>query len=130
MFHVRILYVLSLLIAFVCYSCNIAANRLTYLYGKKLSTPQGHLFSGSQLYIYSDSTFEYIEGAAVLKYTKGNWTLNPDQSSITLNSLNESNLIKKQVIDTFYLNFVSVRVELKSRTKIEMNNQIFRVSKR
>ncbi len=74
MSHVKILYLFSLLIVIACYSCNMGAHRLNNLYSKKLSTPQGHLFSGSQLYIFRDSTFEYTEGAAVLKYTKGTWT--------------------------------------------------------
>ena len=103
--------------------CNSGIKKLPNIYGKKLSTPQGHLFSPRQLYIYGDSTFQYTEGGPALKYTKGKW-IKVDKSRIALKSINQIRQ-EKELRDTVFLDFDSMVVRIRGKNKVEMNNQLF-----
>lgn len=128
MCHIKDSCILSLIVMLIFSSCTIGVKRLSNLFGKKLSTPQGHLFSSSQLVIYSDSTFEYTEGGPALKYSKGKWIINGDKKSITLISLNQHYVINKHLVDTVFLNFDSINVKIKRKNKVVMNSKVFSLS--
>src|SRR5436190_21408938 len=83
-------------------SCNNTVKKLTNMFGKELSAPQGHLFSPSKLVINKDSSFEYKEGGPVLKYSKGTWVL--VKSNVILKSSKELRQVNKQLVDTVFLN--------------------------
>ena len=107
-----------------CLSCSNGIKRLTNLYEKKLSAPRGHLFSGSELFMYGDSTFEYREGGPALKYSRGRWKLNADKCSITLKSARHYKG-SRQLLDTVFLQFDSTIVRIKRTKTVELNNQLF-----
>ena len=130
MYHIRKRKVLFIALVLLSYSCSNKLKILASISGKELVTSQGHLFSPSRLMIYKDSTFEYSEGGAALKYSKGMWILNDDKKSITLMSARGmEHKTNKQLIDTVFISLNGTTIKLKSKREVEMNQTIFYLKK-